>query len=186
MNLESELRLLEGRSRALEALGDISGALRFAKTSMAAVESTNVSFLPDAKRVSYWSSRHAAYERGAALLTRLGKHAEAFAIAERGRSRTLQDGLRYRSAIAGSQVDTRERALLAKLSGYQERLARIDDAREEKRILDTIVKERRLPDQFYMARRASGGKSGQLRPIPVNVSSVQRQLGAGTLFVEDR
>ena len=78
INLGSKLRLLDGLSRAMETLGDLTGALRYARMSIAAIESADVSFLSDAKRISYWNTSHGAYVKVAGLLTRLGKNAEAF------------------------------------------------------------------------------------------------------------
>lgn len=153
---ELQMRLYLGLALAYEGLGDLISALKFYKLLINSTESVDVRTVPEAKRLRYWSTKHAAYERIVALLVRLDRGRNAFEYSERARAKILFDLLRESRTSANLPV---ERAYVAKISRIQSQLLKTED-RQQEQDLSLILRKR---EQSW----SDGNLTMEGRAIPV-------------------
>jgi CHAT domain-containing protein/Tfp pilus assembly protein PilF len=148
-----QARALYVRARVMQARGRLGEAADAVDAALHLVEDTRGAIRRSELRTSYLAAVSGYYDLAVDLLEREGRIAEAFAMSERSRARTLLEGLAQSAAQIDKGVDA---AAIARRRALQSRI----DAKEN-----------------YRAQLAlSGGKTAQVTATARDIASLREQL----------
>ncbi|MCX6628983.1 MAG: CHAT domain-containing protein, partial [Candidatus Solibacter sp.] len=185
-SLFESARILEAEGRLEEAAGRFAEVVRITETLRTAAGGEGF-------RTSYFSSKQPYFEHYVSLLMRLGRPAEAFAVAERARGRSLLDTL---ASVRPRIASVATPALLARKGSIERRLsyqsqqllsltrAKEDAAREAalRGTIDELFAER---DRVEREIRDSDPRYTDLwNPVPADLKDLQTLLDGETELLE--
>ena len=179
--------LYHGRSRALAGLGRIEDALAAAREAVRHLEEIRADLGDSGLRSGFLEDKQQIYQHAVFLALQAGRPDEAFALAERSRSRTFLDLLGSQTTLSKGRtralVDEEVR-LRARLSEARAR-AQDSDAEESERART----EAEALDRDYRAfldrvRKESLEQASLMVVEPVTLPEVQQLLPEGTTLLE--
>ncbi|WP_339669564.1 CHAT domain-containing protein [Dasania marina] len=161
---------------ALEQLGRLDDALKAYEQSIVLLENSRGNLSTESQKIGFVGDKSSAYQRAVAVLIKLGRNGEAFAYAERARSRALVD------MLADSQA--RREAMPSSLTAQPLQLAQASNSDVKSRLVNTST-ERGL----QRARRASvENKQLQTQSLTtvtaLSAQQLQALLSPGQLLIE--
>jgi CHAT domain-containing protein len=179
-------------------LGNLEKAAEFYRLTIESIEKVRVESLTEDRKIGYWQSKQATFERAVALLHRLQQQdseadytAQAFAYAERARARALLDLLAEAkvkpSRGVSPQFQHEERTIFQETSRIQKKLLRDDVSRAERSKLERELTraEERLEEFKQRVRLSHPAYAALQYPQPFTLEKVQREvLNPDTLLLE--
>lgn len=185
---------LAGIARGERARGDREAALEASRRALEIFEGVRPTILREDLRTTFFSSAQSLWDFHIDLLLEMGRGPEAWMAAEQARARALRDllvesGAGLRRDTAPALVE-KERVLRRRLNALESRRLKMGETNEEKlrsvrQDIDELVAE--LESLRGELRRNSPGYASLLRPEPVTLSAVQRELLDGdTVLLEYR
>lgn len=185
---------LAGVARNARALGDLRTAREANRRALDILEGVRPTVLSEDLRISFFSGARAAFDFQIDLLLELGAEEDAWATAEEGRSRALQDLLAEAGAglrgDAAPPLAAREQALQRELNALEtRRLAMSESKQEELEALREAIDDKvaELASLRGEIRRQSRNNASLARPGPVSLAAARRELLDGdTVLLEYR
>jgi CHAT domain-containing protein len=173
---------------ANDKLGKVEDALAAAKRSIARVEGMRGEVEDPGQRATFLEQRQAIYHYAVQLALRASKPDEAFALAERSRSRAFLDLLGSHTTLSKGQT----RALAQEESALRERLqeaaalaAEGDDAAASRAGRAKVeALEREYAAFLARVRKESGEQASLMSVDPVTLPEIQALLPEGTTLLE--
>jgi CHAT domain-containing protein/Tfp pilus assembly protein PilF len=194
-NPQTEARALYLKALALEKQGRLDEAIQSVGGAVASVEAMRGSIVRSEFRTSYLAAVRSYFDLHVDLLARRGSASAAFEMSERGRARTLLEGLAESASKIKKGVDpallARQRALQAQLNAKESLRAQVALANGEKsaralalgREIELLLGQ--WKDIEAQIRAASPAYWALSRPEPVSAARVQGALlDEGTALVE--
>ncbi|HEY0783501.1 MAG TPA: CHAT domain-containing protein, partial [Thermoanaerobaculia bacterium] len=188
-----EAEALTGRSRALRRLGRLTEAGGALAQAVPLFESARASIANPELRASFLAARRQAYELRIDLLVDLGRSAEALAVSEQARARSLLDLLEEALTDLREGVDPALKERLAaareRLQAKTERRLRLQAAGATTERLAAVEREiAGLVEDVEAAqaeiRRASPRYAALAEPRPLQATEVEALLDPETLLLE--
>jgi len=177
-------------SQAHVKLGNPDAALAAVTSALTRIEATRADLQDATLRAGFLEHRQGLYESAVRLALRVDKVGDAFALAERARSRAFLDllgsaSLSKRRTAALAQEESALRARMAEAAA----LARDDDADETEgpssRARDRVAAAERDYQAFLDRVRKENGEQASLMAVePVTAAEIQALLPEGTVLVE--
>ena len=192
-DLSTSAAALEGLARADQKLGNLADARKHVEESIALIETVRARSGSLQLRASYRASVEKAYEFYIDLLMQQGQVAEALKASERGRARSLLEGLgeariNIRQGVDPGLID-KERDLVRVLTAKAQREMQLKARKagvEELIAMEREISE--LEDQYQQVQAAIRKSSPQYaaltQPQPLDLKGIQQQLDSNTVLLE--
>jgi CHAT domain-containing protein len=170
---------------ASEQLGQLDTALTAADAGIQLVESARSQLEESGTRAGFLESRQGVYGLAVRIALSAGKVAEAFAYAERGRSRAFLDLLGQQAVLSKGktatlvQEEVRLRARLAEAQAMSE-----DEGSSHLRRDAVAAADREYEAFLGRVRKESGEQASMMAVEPVTLADVQSFLPEGTTLLE--
>jgi CHAT domain-containing protein/Tfp pilus assembly protein PilF len=195
---EVKTRVYSGLAEASETLGDWKKAEEYYRFTIESVEKVRVGVLSEDRKIGFWQTKQATFERAISLLHRLhlknseaGYEAQAFEYAERARARAFLDILAEAKVHIrrgfSQEVQQEEQAIFWEIAKIhkkllQENLSQTETTKLER---DLARAEEQLRDFQQRLRLTHPAYAALQYPDPLNLEKVQQEvLDSETLLLE--
>lgn len=178
---EREAMALLGIARARRRLGDLPASRKAAEEALSRIESLRGKPASLGMRASFLAARQPYYELYSDLLVQLGEEAQALAVNEEARARSLLEMLAESGALADPKLRAREAELGERINRADARRRSL--AGKEAELADAEVRELlRQQDRIQAEIRLSRSPAA---PKPLTLTEIQREVvDAGTVLLE--
>jgi CHAT domain-containing protein/Tfp pilus assembly protein PilF len=195
---EVRTRIYSGFAEAYQTLGDWKRALEYYQLTIESIEKVHVGALTEDRKIGYWQSKQATFERAISLLSRLHQKdrsarydARAFAYAEQARARAFLDLLaeakvRVRRGLS-PEVQREEQAIFQEITKIRKKLLREGLSKNETTRLErALMKAEEQRQEFEQRLRLTNPAYAALQyPEPFQLEKVQKEvLDDETLLIE--
>jgi CHAT domain-containing protein/Tfp pilus assembly protein PilF len=184
-------RILFGRGRALEALGQDEEALSAYKASVELIEQTRSAIAEERFRAGYIEERYQVYVALVELLLKLGKPADAFLFSEKLRARAYLDQLgRADVPRMDSAQEQHARELRAEMENLRGKIEKEYSAPEKQRrgqALELFSQELERAERAYEELLYTTRTTSPVEVSPAGVTDmaeIQQLIPDGTALVE--
>ena len=178
---EREAMALLGIARARRSLGDLPAARKAAEEALSRIESLRGKPASLGMRASFLATKQSYYEVYSDLLVQLGEEAQALAVNEEARARSLLEMLSEAGAVADPKLRAREAELGERINRADARRRTLTGKEAElanAEIRELLRQQDRVQAEIRLAR-------SPVAPRPLTLPEIQREVvDDGTILLE--